>query len=824
MPVGLFVLGIAIGFAWSGSGALVALYLGVSLLIGLGACALFFVGRRAVSRGESPAAIDQSFRDGIESMVDGFLMFAADKRVIHWNQRYVEIFPHLQGKLRWGLSCDDVMSLHAHSSLYAIPVAERPDWVAIAVKHQWAETAPEVLRRLRDGRTIQGSFRRTRNGGLIVIVRDVTAEAAATTALAQSEQRFRDFAASTADWFWELDAELRFSFLSDTSAAINGVAPERLYGLKPMDFRPPGVTDEAWAEHLATLNAHLPYKDFRFESLGGDGARRTVSVSGKPVFDAAGAFLGYRGIGADITPLVETLRTLERTKSLAESNARLLRDGIESMQDAYVMLDAEGRVVLWNSQYVALFPHLRDLLREGLAIHDLAMAHATSPLYGIPVAEREAWVEKAVVQMMRQDQPTLRRELPNGRVLQARISATSTGGVIHIIRDVTSELRALGDLRDSQETVRRLALVAQHTDNSVIITDAAGRIEWTNPGFTRVSGYTPEEVIGRNPGALLQGRDTDPETVAVMRAAIQRRERFHVEILNYGKSGQPYWLEIDCAPVKDEHGDIERFVAIEADVTQRKLQEKRLAEALEREREVVTQQKRFVSIAAHEFRTPLTIIDGAAQRLLRTAEQVRPEDLRERVQKIRAAVTRMSLLVDTTLNMARIDEGRIDLSPTSVDIPSLLAAVCRRQEGISPDFTFAIASSAASVVVQADPRLLDQIFTNLLSNAIKYSGSSRRIEMRVAQGPERVEIAMRDFGIGVPADELSLLFTRFYRASTARGLPGTGIGLNLVKELVQLHGGEISVASHVGEGTTFTVILPIDVAHSRIATLSPAAA
>ena len=936
-----------------------ALYLAVILLIGWGTRILASTQELAARRKRRVAAIDQVFRDGIESMEDGFLMLDADGRVIHWNQRYIAMFPYLQATLSIGLPVHDLMRLHADSALYAIPEAARADWVDAAVKHQRAAGASEVQRQLSDGRTIRGSFRPSANGGLIVIVRDITAEADAAKALAQSERRFRDFAAATGDWLWELDAELRFSFLSDTSALITGSGPETLYGLTPMEFRPDGVTDQAWAEHLATIAAHLPYKDFRFESVGSDGARRTVSVSGKPIFDEQGVFVGYRGVGADITSMVETLHALERTKSLAESNAQRLHDGIESMQDAYVMLDAGARVVLWNSQYLALFPHLADVLRVGAPIRDLAMAHASSSAYGIDIDDREAWVEKAMTQMMQHDQPVLRRELANGQVLQGRISATAAGAVIHVIRDITNEEhaqeslllseaqfrdgiesmadgfimfdpdgriihwnnryieinpylqgrihrgltvrwlleehagsteyglmpeervgwvdtrlvdlakfgksvtrkladgrvlniramptqsggaihvvtdvtaetrakqvleRALGDLRDSQEIVRRLALVAQHTDNSVIITDAAGRIEWVNPGFTRVTGYSLEETVGRSPGALLQGRDTDPATVATMRAAIERRERFHVEILNYGKSGQPYWLEIDCAPVKDENGDVERFVAIEADITQRKLQEKRLAEALDREREVVSQQKRFVSVAAHEFRTPLTIIDGAAQRLLRYAEQVKPDDLRERARKIRAAVTRMLLLVDTTLNMARIDEGRIDLSLTSVDIAALLTAICHRQETISPDFTFTIASGDGSTIVQADPRLLDQVFTNLLSNAVKYSGLSRRIEMRVVARPERVEIVMRDFGIGVPADELPLLFTRFYRASTARGLPGTGIGLSLVKELLRLHSGEISVASRVGEGTIFTISLPIDVAHSRIATLSPAAA
>ena len=106
------------------------------------------------------------------------------------------------------------------------------------------------------------------------------------------------------------------------------------------------------------------------------------------------------------------------------------------------------------------------------------------------------------------------------------------------------------------------------------------------------------------------------------------------------------------------------------------------------------------------------------------------------------------------------------------------------------------------------PRLLDQIFANLLSNAIKYSGTSRRIDVSVTGNALEAEVRVRDYGIGVPADEVGRLFTRFFRASTAKGLPGTGIGLNLVKELVSLHGGDVRVESAAGEGSCFIVTLP----------------
>jgi signal transduction histidine kinase len=245
------------------------------------------------------------------------------------------------------------------------------------------------------------------------------------------------------------------------------------------------------------------------------------------------------------------------------------------------------------------------------------------------------------------------------------------------------------------------------------------------------------------------------------------------------------------------------------DITERLAQEKQLAEMLARERELTAQQRRFVTVTAHEFRTPLTIIDGAAQRLVRGPDGVSPEELRERVARIRAAVARMAQLIDSTLNLARVDAGKIRAALASVDLGAAVTAMCHRIEGAAPGFVVALVQPAAPIVIQADTALLDQIVTNLVSNAIKYSGKSRRVEVTVASAAESATIAVRDFGIGIPEAELDQVFQRFFRASTAQGLPGTGIGLELVRELVGLHGGRIAVESRVGEGSCFTVTLPI---------------
>src|SRR5262249_10403123 len=134
-------------------------------------------------------------------------------------------------------------------------------------------------------------------------------------------------------------------------------------------------------------------------------------------------------------------------------------------------------------------------------------------------------------------------------------------------------------LRASEAEARKLALVASRTDNAVLITDAAGRIEWVNDGFTRITGYAPDEAIGRTPGSLLQGPKSDPEVVALMRERIRRGEGFNVELVNYHKTGREYWINIGVQPIRDASGALTNFVGVNRDVTERKRAEQALLDS-----------------------------------------------------------------------------------------------------------------------------------------------------------------------------------------------------------------------------------------------------
>lgn len=235
----------------------------------------------------------------------------------------------------------------------------------------------------------------------------------------------------------------------------------------------------------------------------------------------------------------------------------------------------------------------------------------------------------------------------------------------------------------------------------------------------------------------------------------------------------------------------------------------KLEAALAREIEYNSLQKKFVSLVSHEFRTPLSIIDGTAQRLLRSKKPLTQDDMEARVEKVRSAVTRMTGLIDTTLYASRLDDGKIDLKIASCDIWELLREVCHRQSEIAPSHRIQITLDDRPTEVFADAKLIDQVFTNLLSNAVKYAPNAPIIEVRGWSDGADALITITDFGIGIPEEDLPHMFERFFRSKTTEGFSGTGIGLSVVKEFIQMHGGTVIVDSLEGEGATFTVRLPI---------------
>ncbi len=245
-------------------------------------------------------------------------------------------------------------------------------------------------------------------------------------------------------------------------------------------------------------------------------------------------------------------------------------------------------------------------------------------------------------------------------------------------------------------------------------------------------------------------------------------------------------------------------------------QARELERLLQQERNINELQRQFVALASHEFRTPLAIIDGAAQRLLRAKGDISSQFVREKAEQIRSSVVRIVNLMESILAAGRMDNGAIEIRYDQCALRSMLESCCHREGTISRYHNIRVDLEDLPDHIEADKFALEQVFSNLLSNATKYAPGHPEISVAGRQEGDHVVIVVQDHGVGIDAEDVPKIFQRYFRARTSSGIPGTGLGLYLVKKIIDLHGGSIEIDTQKGRGTSFIVKLPISPKNPQI--------
>src|SRR4051794_19139755 len=234
-----------------------------------------------------------------------------------------------------------------------------------------------------------------------------------------------------------------------------------------------------------------------------------------------------------------------------------------------------------------------------------------------------------------------------------------------------------------------------------------------------------------------------------------------------------------------------------------------LTRSLDKERALATEQRNFINTMSHEFRTPLMAIDGHAQRLIVTKERAKPAEIADRAEKIRAGVFRMTSLVGSLVNAMELARGDLRARMRSFDLKAMLENLVRYYAEIGVGGGLEARFGQIPTVI-GDRELLYQVFSNLVSNAFKYSPDQSMVTLGASAHDGVVEVAVEDRGLGIPRDEIRRIRERYYRASNVGSIPGTGMGLHLVDEIVRQHGGRLEIESEEGKGTRVVVFLPVD--------------
>ncbi len=414
---------------------------------------------------------------------------------------------------------------------------------------------------------------------------------------------------------------------------------------------------------------------------------------------------------------------------------------------------------------------------------------------------------------------------PNGRPTR----------IIGTVQDITIRRESEQALRESQAEARKLSLVASKTDNLVIIGSADGRIEWVNSAFCRVMEFTLEEVVGKDPGQLLGGPDTDSAQADLIRDEIAKGHGTNTEIIHYSKSGRKYYLHLEVQVVRDQAGNVENYIAIENDITSRVETENQLRRAKAEADFASRAKSEFLASMSHEIRTPMNGVIGMTSILMETSLTGEQRDF---VNTIRTSGEALLTIINDILDFSKIESGKMELEKApfelalcveeALDLFAPTAAAKRLEIG------YHVEQDVPPWIV-GDVTRLRQIIVNLVNNALKFTPSGsisiqvRRIPLDVAVRPTpagrmRLEISVQDTGIGIPPDRIDRLFKAFSQvdSSTTRKYGGTGLGLAICQRLCQLMYGDIRVESTPGKGSTFTIAFMTDAAQRPAEVSAPA--
>jgi PAS domain S-box-containing protein len=355
----------------------------------------------------------------------------------------------------------------------------------------------------------------------------------------------------------------------------------------------------------------------------------------------------------------------------------------------------------------------------------------------------------------------------------------------------------------------RLLIDSIH-DYAIFMLDPDGRVASWNPGAQRIKQYRAEEILGQHFSRFYPEEDVKAGKCERELVAAARDGRFEDERWRVRKDGTRFWANVIFSAVHDEQGTLIGFAKVTRDLTDRMRAEEdrmRLAKA----EEAVRMRDDFLSIASHELKTPLTSMQLQVSGILRSLAKpgnARPDRLVERLTVVDAQIGRMSTLVNNLLDVSRAASGELQIDPEACDLADVVrdAAARLRDEATSAGSTLSL-SLDPSIPGQWDRLRIDQIATNLLTNAIKY-GAGKPIDVVAKQEATGVTLSVRDRGIGIAADERERIFERFARAVSREHYGGLGLGLWIVRQIVDAMGGTIRVESEPDEGTTFVVHLP----------------
>ncbi len=632
--------------------------------------------------------------------------------------------------------------------------------------------------------------------GMVAVNHDITERKQAEDALQKSAAEIHDLYHNAPCGYHSLDKDGLIIQINDTELRWLGYQREEIVGKYKL-------TDLFTAESILTFQKNFPLfkargwvNDLEFDLFAKDGSIRHVLLNSSAIYDQAGNYVQSRSTLFDITDL----RLAQEKIIESEARYRLIA---ENITDVIIKADATGQITFTTpSCYAAtgyrpeelighsrnFFVHPDDVPNSLAVIQSAINSSATSYVLTYRIRHKAGhyiWVESTA---------TIIRNAESGTVVE----------FVSMLRDITERKQADLTQQASEAKYRQLVETMR---GGLVMFDVEERMTYVNDRFCELLGYRREELIGTKPFAYLNETNT-----VIVREQLDRRRQLEnsaYELVINRKDGQIIHLLSLGSPMLDKEGSYQGGFAVVTDITVQKQAEATLRQALTKEKELGELKSRFVSVASHEFRTPLATISATTETLLAYRDRLDGSQLNARLHKILAQVDHMKAIMDDVLQLARIQAGRVELMLAPGDLNALCSEIIaefRSQVEYSERISYTVVGSPTGY--RFDVRLMRHVVSNLIANGLKYSPQAQPITVQLHWAAQSVTLQVQDHGIGIPTADLPHLFEPFHRASNVGTISGTGLGLSITKEAVERHGGSIQIETEINSGSTFTVTLP----------------
>jgi PAS domain S-box-containing protein len=605
-------------------------------------------------------------------------------------------------------------------------------------------------------------------GGLSVYLQDITERRRAEEALRDSNRRIANILESISEQFFAVDREWRYTYLNERALrriqAVKGehLTREDLLGKSAWEVFPEHVGSVFYQRFHEALREQKTVHLEEYSKLSERWYETTLYPSEE----------GLSVYNHDITERKQAEEALEESHTL-------LRSVIEQTTDVVFVKDTKSRYLLINSSGARII---------GKPIHDI-LGKGLTELFPPEVASALIEVDRQV--MNTEETRSQEERVPVQGVTRTYLSTKApyrdhqgkVVGVLGIARDITERKQAEEALRQTEERFRSLV---RYSSDIITVLAADGIARYVSPAVERVLGYRPEELVGKDAFAYIHPDDLERVSAVFSEVLDNPEANPSVEYRFLHADGS--WRYLESITSNQPHDpSVEGVVVNSRDVTERKQLEEN--------------QQRFLANAAHQLKTPVTTIVGAAE-LLTTKQDLEVAKRRQLLDHIFSEGRRMQQLADTLLRLARVGWGQQEPNLEIVDLVEAARQAVGRVLPLAEATDLALSVEGVGAYALADPEWLQEVLLILLSNAAKYSDSGKKISVHARHGAITVE----DEGIGISPADLPHVFERFYRGRS--GAEGFGLGLSICRELIERMGGRIALSSRRGLGTKVEIELP----------------